>query len=301
MLLPSDSYFPPNTVAAANREVEFEFGNSTRESVGRMLVFRIQNGLDRGKVYKALGQRPETFGRVARHLVLRDSCVSRRHARIRFENGRWLINDLGSTHGTWLNKRRIHERTPLAVGDQLQIGRVRIVVERAAVPNVTASTSPSSETVSGQLSPDSADSIFGHSRPESPRRPLIPAAETMAGEPDLPADEPVPTTAAPRSGETKPTNGARPRKSQSGGKSNNGGRPEIFTEADIADFAAAGGANRARTFRESGFDPVVTNLAVMFPKSHDDDGIKTPKKAAAKDRKPPGVARRWLAALLGRR
>jgi serine phosphatase RsbU (regulator of sigma subunit) len=50
--------------------------------------------------------------------------VSRQHARIRFEEGRHFIEDLGSSNGTYLNGRRLvpHAPTPISDQDTVQIG-----------------------------------------------------------------------------------------------------------------------------------------------------------------------------------
>lgn len=52
--------------------------------------------------------------------------VSRRHARIRREDDRYLIEDLGSTNGTFVNRgRRLipGNRQPLADGDEIIVGK----------------------------------------------------------------------------------------------------------------------------------------------------------------------------------
>jgi pSer/pThr/pTyr-binding forkhead associated (FHA) protein len=59
-------------------------------------------------------------------LVLDDSTVSAEHARIRLENGRFVLYDLGSTNGTFLNGHRIQKQT-LIDGDEIAIGRTRLV------------------------------------------------------------------------------------------------------------------------------------------------------------------------------
>ena len=56
-------------------------------------------------------------------VVLADSNVSRRHARIAFGEG-WTIEDLGSTNGVHVNGRRVTGAEPLAPGDRLDIGTV---------------------------------------------------------------------------------------------------------------------------------------------------------------------------------
>ena len=58
-------------------------------------------------------------------VVLSDSNVSRRHARIGLAaDGAWTIEDLGSTNGVHVNGRRVTEPTALRAGDRLDIGTV---------------------------------------------------------------------------------------------------------------------------------------------------------------------------------
>jgi sigma-B regulation protein RsbU (phosphoserine phosphatase) len=62
-----------------------------------------------------IGRQPEN------HLILRDSRVSRAHARIITENGRYVLEDCGSRHGTYVNGRRV-DRAPLANSDKIEFG-----------------------------------------------------------------------------------------------------------------------------------------------------------------------------------
>ena len=58
-------------------------------------------------------------------VVLADSNVSRRHARIGLgEAGGWTVEDLGSTNGVHVNGRRAQGVQPLQAGDRLDIGTV---------------------------------------------------------------------------------------------------------------------------------------------------------------------------------
>jgi sigma-B regulation protein RsbU (phosphoserine phosphatase) len=55
-------------------------------------------------------------------IVLESLAVSRHHARILCADGDYLVEDVGSSNGTFVNGRRINGPTPLAEGDELQIG-----------------------------------------------------------------------------------------------------------------------------------------------------------------------------------
>jgi pSer/pThr/pTyr-binding forkhead associated (FHA) protein len=68
--------------------------------------------------------------RAGRHpesdIFLDDITVSRRHAEIVREGGRYVVRDVGSLNGTYLNRERV-ESAPLADGDELQIGTFKLV------------------------------------------------------------------------------------------------------------------------------------------------------------------------------
>ena len=59
-------------------------------------------------------------------IFLDDITVSRRHAEIRRSNGTFGLHDVGSLNGTYVNRERIEE-VPLHSGDEVQIGKFRLV------------------------------------------------------------------------------------------------------------------------------------------------------------------------------
>ena len=59
--------------------------------------------------------------------------VSTRHAEIRFEGGAWVVADLGSRNGTYLNGRRLGAATPLKAGDVIRLGESGPELRIAAV------------------------------------------------------------------------------------------------------------------------------------------------------------------------
>jgi serine phosphatase RsbU (regulator of sigma subunit)/pSer/pThr/pTyr-binding forkhead associated (FHA) protein len=62
-----------------------------------------------------IGRQPEN------HLILRDSRVSRSHARIVVENGVYVLEDIGSRHGTFVNGKRV-QRKALENTDRVEFG-----------------------------------------------------------------------------------------------------------------------------------------------------------------------------------
>ncbi len=54
-------------------------------------------------------------------LVLPERQVSRQHAKILREDGRFAVQDLGSKNGTHLNGERVRGRVPIQDGDEIQI------------------------------------------------------------------------------------------------------------------------------------------------------------------------------------
>jgi hypothetical protein len=61
-------------------------------------------------------------------ITIDDPNVSRRHAELRNEDGRWVVSDLGSTNGVKVNGRRV-ERAALEPGDELVLGLARLRFE----------------------------------------------------------------------------------------------------------------------------------------------------------------------------
>jgi hypothetical protein len=67
-----------------------------------------------------VGRHPES------DIFLDDVTVSRRHAEFQRHDGGFSVRDVGSLNGTYLNRERIEE-SPLAGGDEVQLGKFRLV------------------------------------------------------------------------------------------------------------------------------------------------------------------------------
>ena len=93
-------------------------------SIGMLVVKRGPNAgskfvLD-SDVTKA-GRHPDS------EIFLDDITVSRRHAEIVRNDGGYDLKDVGSLNGTYLNRERIEGAVPLRNGDELQIGKFKLV------------------------------------------------------------------------------------------------------------------------------------------------------------------------------
>ena len=76
-----------------------------------------------------------TLGRdVNNAIVVEDQFVSAEHAILTFRGRAWYVEDLGSTNGTFANGVPVEEVTSLAYGDVLQLGQVRLRLERPRHP-----------------------------------------------------------------------------------------------------------------------------------------------------------------------
>jgi hypothetical protein len=71
-----------------------------------------------------LGASPITIGRLPENtVVLEDDYVSGRHARLYPHEGAWVVEDLGSTNGTYLDRTRLTAPMVLPVGTPVRIGK----------------------------------------------------------------------------------------------------------------------------------------------------------------------------------
>src|SRR6187551_687628 len=91
-----------------------------------------------------------TVGRVqGNELMLPKGNVSKRHARLLYRDGRFIVTDLNSTNGTYVNRRRVTQATIVREGDRIYVGDFVLRIEL-----------PGSEGVEGSQPSD------GEARPE---------------------------------------------------------------------------------------------------------------------------------------
>ena len=91
---------------------------------GRLVVTRGPNTgseFDLEHVITTAGRHPDS------DIFLDDVTVSRRHVEIERTPSGSLVRDVGSLNGTYLNQQRIEGDTPITNGDELQVGKFKLV------------------------------------------------------------------------------------------------------------------------------------------------------------------------------
>jgi len=63
-------------------------------------------------------------------LVLNDDYASSRHARIFPQDGQWIVEDLGSTNGTYLDRQKVTRPMPVPLGVPIRIGKTVLELRR---------------------------------------------------------------------------------------------------------------------------------------------------------------------------
>ncbi|WP_405189877.1 FHA domain-containing protein [Streptomyces anulatus] len=97
----------------------------------------------------APGPYPLLIGRdPANGLRLNHETVSRLHAELSAQNGRWVLRDLGSTNGTCVNGQRLVGSIPVRDGDQVSFGRMsfRLTAPALRPPELPPAPRPSAHS-----------------------------------------------------------------------------------------------------------------------------------------------------------
>jgi len=116
-------------------------------------------------------------------LVIEDPGVSRRHARVLPDNGTVIVEDLGSSNGTYVNGERITGPVQVGTGDEVQIGATILGIQGGG----TAATA---------VMPPGAPATEHHPgpAPQAPAQPVTagrPAPRRLAPPPHQPSNIPA--------------------------------------------------------------------------------------------------------------
>jgi pilus assembly protein CpaF len=128
--------------------------------------------------------KPEvTIGRVqGNDIILPKGNVSKRHSRIVLKDGKFIIVDLKSTNGTYVNGRKITSPLVVKGSDKIYIGDFILSIEELAGAQPAESDAPSSS-----MSSKSRPATIPPPPPAPHRRPSSPAEDEELGAPPLSA------------------------------------------------------------------------------------------------------------------
>lgn len=98
---------------------------------GQLLVLRAgASGVAAGKTFplgpsNILGRSMENC-----EIALNDSFLSSQHARLELQGDAWVLEDLNSTNGTFVNEIEVRDATSVEEGDVIRVGRVEMRLVR---------------------------------------------------------------------------------------------------------------------------------------------------------------------------
>ena len=133
-----------------------------------MLVLEVVEGPDLGGVFPLPANEPQLIGRSSEALQLADPTISRRHAELTPDSGKWYLQDLASANGTFLNGRLLTDRVSLRIGDEVGCGATLFrFVEHATLSEPIQAADPNFDTSAESIvvtSPHSLQSARDHLR-----------------------------------------------------------------------------------------------------------------------------------------
>ncbi len=85
----------------------------------------IQSGPNKGQQFQ-INRDNLIIGRQEGDVIIKDDTISRRHAEIIKNNGKYFIRDNNSTNGTYINNNRVNQ-SPLSNGDIIRLGNIQMM------------------------------------------------------------------------------------------------------------------------------------------------------------------------------
>jgi two-component system, NtrC family, sensor kinase len=102
-----------------------------------MAFLKVIQGPQNGRIFE-LKKSGNEIGRQKATLPLADEMISRQHARVFYRNGRWLIEDLGSANGTFIDGMEVSRPMPVFSGNQIRCGETTLEFSDGETPGQPA-------------------------------------------------------------------------------------------------------------------------------------------------------------------
>lgn len=111
-------------------------------------------------------------------VILNSRKISRKHCAVALVNNRFVVRDLGSMNGVWVNGTRVEAQAPVGFGDELMIGDVRFLLE--------------ADKAAAGKSKGSVDKAAGSAKPRAAEAPARKKALVTPPQSELSMEFPVP-------------------------------------------------------------------------------------------------------------
>ncbi len=139
-----------------------------------LFQFVMRSGPTPGATYSLEGDQLIIGRDAASGVAISDAEVSRKHARMTFQGGKFVLEDLGSTNGTFVNGQRLTSPTVLKPGDVVALGEQIVLIYES-------------------LSRDAGATMMSRGAPARPAATAVPSPAPVAPMPAAPmASAPAP-------------------------------------------------------------------------------------------------------------
>ncbi len=144
--------------------------------------FVMRSGPTPGATFSLEGDQLIIGRDTASNIAINDAEVSRKHARLTFQGGKYVIEDLGSTNGTFVNGQRLASPAVLKSGDVVSLGEQIVLMYEAIISD------PGATVMSARKS---------QPRPAPTPAPAPATAQPQYYAPPPPANVPAPAPSRP--------------------------------------------------------------------------------------------------------
>jgi len=129
------------------------------------IIVHEKGGAERREIFDAAEL---SVGRVqGNELMLPKGNVSKRHARLLYRDGRFIVTDLNSTNGTYVNRRKITQATIVREGDRIYIGDFVLRIETSGGEGVSPDEFKTGPSAVARSTPSAPDASNVSVRPDS--------------------------------------------------------------------------------------------------------------------------------------
>ncbi len=150
-----------------------------------LFQFVMRSGPTPGATYSLEGDQLVIGRDATSGVAISDAEVSRKHARMTFQGGKYVLEDLGSTNGTFVNGQRLTGPTVLKAGDVVALGEQIVLVYES-------------------LSRDAGATMMSHGAPARPAATAVPSPMQAAPMPAAPMPARQDPSAAPADAPEQP-------------------------------------------------------------------------------------------------